>query len=359
MPRMLWDIFCRVIDNHGDVGVCWRLAADLAARGLAVRLWIDDASALRWMAPGGDAGVEVIAWTDAVLESEPGDVVIEALGCDPPAAFVARMAARSRPPVWVNLEYLSAEPYAERSHGLPSPQQSGPGTGLVKWFFYPGFGPASGGLLREADLAARQHAFDADAWLAAQGCARHDGERIVSLFCYRNEALPALLRELGRQPTLLLATHGIPAQQIAAELGATLQHGALRAQLLPALTQSDYDHLLWSCDLNFVRGEDSFVRAQWAGSPFVWQIYPQDDGAHAAKLSAFLERHLQAADPDLRSALQHPHLAWNGLAAAATAALPAPAVMAQWADLSRRWRGELLAQPDLATRLIGFIREKR
>ncbi|MER2540956.1 MAG: elongation factor P maturation arginine rhamnosyltransferase EarP, partial [Azonexus sp.] len=20
-----WDIFCRVIDNYGDIGVCWRL----------------------------------------------------------------------------------------------------------------------------------------------------------------------------------------------------------------------------------------------------------------------------------------------------------------------------------------------
>ena len=32
-PSMLWDVFCRVIDNHGDLGVCWRLACHLAARG--------------------------------------------------------------------------------------------------------------------------------------------------------------------------------------------------------------------------------------------------------------------------------------------------------------------------------------
>ena len=54
-----WDIFCQVIDNFGDIGVCWRLAADLAARGHQVRLWVDDASALHWMAPQGAAGVEV------------------------------------------------------------------------------------------------------------------------------------------------------------------------------------------------------------------------------------------------------------------------------------------------------------
>ncbi len=61
---MHWDLFCRVIDNFGDIGVCWRLAADLGARGESVRLWVDDASALAWMAPQGSAGVEVLRWTD-------------------------------------------------------------------------------------------------------------------------------------------------------------------------------------------------------------------------------------------------------------------------------------------------------
>ena len=90
-----WDLFCRVIDNHGDLGVCWRLACDLAGRGAEVRLWIDDASALNWMAPQGAPGVEVLPWRDPQDDEVPGDVVVEAFGCDPPAAFVARMAARA------------------------------------------------------------------------------------------------------------------------------------------------------------------------------------------------------------------------------------------------------------------------
>ena len=39
---MRWDLFCRALDNYGDIGVGWRLAADLGARGEAVRLWLDD-----------------------------------------------------------------------------------------------------------------------------------------------------------------------------------------------------------------------------------------------------------------------------------------------------------------------------
>ena len=126
-----WDLFCRVIDNFGDVGVAWRLARDLAARGQQVRLWIDDASALRWMAPtGAPAGIEVLPWDQALTARSSADVVIETFGCELPEAFVARMAQRRPAPLWLNLEYLSAESYVERSHGLKSPQFSGPGRGL-------------------------------------------------------------------------------------------------------------------------------------------------------------------------------------------------------------------------------------
>ena len=105
-----------------------------------------------WMAPDGASGVTVERWREPLPHEQPGDVVVEAFGCDPPAAFVARMASAPMPPVWINLEYLSAEPYVERCHLLPSPQRNG----LTKWFFYPGFTPATGGLLRESALAARQ-----------------------------------------------------------------------------------------------------------------------------------------------------------------------------------------------------------
>ena len=156
---MLWDIFCRVIDNHGDIGVCWRLSRDLVKRGHQVRLWVDDASALTWMAPEGLSAwpaVTLRAWQEAedaarIQDLAAGDIVIEAFGCELPAPFVARMV-RPSPPVWINLEYLSAEAYVERCHGLRSPVCSGPGAGLNKWFFYPGFTEATGGLMREPDL---------------------------------------------------------------------------------------------------------------------------------------------------------------------------------------------------------------
>ena len=351
-PPLQWDLFCRVVDNFGDIGVCCRLAADLAARGHALRLWVDDPSALAWLAPGGAAGVEVIHWAADTALAAPGDVVVEAFGCDPPAAFVAAMSQQARPPVWINLEYLSAESYVERSHRLPSPQLGGPGTGLTKWFFYPGFTPATGGLLREPALLKDQAQFDAAAWLAAHGIAPRAGERLVSVFCYPNAALPALLQRLGDAPTLLLAAPG-PATE---GLKGLARPPMLRVQTLPWLAQADYDRLLWCCALNLVRGEDSFVRAQWAGAPFLWHIYPQHDDAHAAKLEAFLDRHLAGAAPALAAPIRSWMHAWNGLAGTLPAGLPD---LPAWAAHTRCWRDALLAQTDLATQLLTFIAEKR
>lgn len=174
--RRSWDLFCRVIDNYGDIGVCWRLAADLGARGQRVRLWVDDRSALAWMAPSGAEGVEVRDWREPLPDAEPGDVVVEAFACDPPASFVAAMARRQPAPVWINLEYLSAEPWVERCHGLPSPQWQGPAAGLRKWFFHPGFTAATGGLLREPGLLAQRAAFDAPAWRHELGLATRPGK---------------------------------------------------------------------------------------------------------------------------------------------------------------------------------------
>ncbi|HWI10064.1 MAG TPA: elongation factor P maturation arginine rhamnosyltransferase EarP [Burkholderiaceae bacterium] len=355
MGSMQWDLFCRVVDNFGDIGVCWRLAADLATRGEQVRLWVDDASALRWMAPAGAPGVHVMRWPASDAGVDPGDVVIEAFGCELPMPFVERMARRTRAPVWINLEYLSAEAFVERAHRLPSPQQGGPGAGLTKHFFYPGFTPRTGGLIREPDLAARQRAFDGSAWLAAHGAAVADGEQVVSLFCYENGALPALLDQLALRPTLLLATTGAAAHQVTALLGPGLKRGALRALTLPPLSQRDYDHLLWASELNFVRGEDSFVRAQWAARPFVWQIYPQHDAAHIAKLDAFLARFLAGADAPWRAGLQRFWHAWNG----AGPALPALPARAPWVEHAVRWRDSLRAQTDLVTQLLGFVAETR
>jgi uncharacterized repeat protein (TIGR03837 family) len=355
---MRWSIYCRVVDNFGDIGFAWRLAADLARRGEAVCLAVDDPRALAWMAPDGAPGVEVVAWDDDAATS--GDVLVETFGCGFPDEVVVKLEAAVVHPVCINVEHLSAEAFVERSHGLPSPHFTKDGEPRSTWFFYPGFTELTGGLLREQGLLEQRREFgDGRDWLASKGMERRENERCVSLFCYRNPAVDALLNTLAEEPTLLLLTPGPATDQVLALLGPGMQRGALRAIRRPALTQRDFDRLLWSCDLNFVRGEDSLVRAIWAGAPFVWQIYPQDDGAHAAKLDALLDRFLDRATAPLAAGARGLFARWNGLPERAeTTGFALPDATA-WAAHCRSWRDRLSGQHDLTTALLEFVASKR
>ena len=378
---MLWDIFCRVIDNFGDIGVSWRLCADLAARGHRVRLWVDDTSALQWMAPGALEdnwpGVRVLAWEQSsnaeTLQALPcADVWIEAFGCDLPEPFVAHYVQqlqaalttsmqKATQPVWLNLEYLSAEPYVERCHALPSPVLRGPAQGWSKTFFYPGFTAKTGGLLRETTLPAPWQPPDAAqraAFFSRLGVP-WQGELAISLFCYEPPLLQELLKQLAASPApvRLLVTAGRASAAVQALVGANTRQGQLHICYLPLLSQADFDQLLACCDLNFVRGEDSVLRAIWAGKPFVWHIYPQHDRAHAAKLEAFLEC-LQLA-----GAVRRLHLAWNGLLPAAeqaqTWAALQPLALADWQARLLAARARLFEMDDLCGALIQFVQNKR
>ncbi|MCX8085394.1 MAG: elongation factor P maturation arginine rhamnosyltransferase EarP [Rhodocyclaceae bacterium] len=336
MAHVFCDLFCRVIDNFGDAGVSWRLARQLVVEhGWRVRLFIDDPAPIALMAPGQNL-VEVCRWGNVWTGIEPAEVVIEAFACDLPPAYVAAMRAKGRPPVWLNLEYLSAEDWVAGCHGLPSPQ-----AGLQKFFFFPGFVPGTGGLLREAELA-------------VPPAPTFDGPLEVSLFCYGNPRLPALLAAWrdGAWPIHCHVCAGLPRQQVESWLdapfpvGAKAQRGQLVLKALPFLPQADYDALLARCQLNFVRGEDSFVRAQWAARPFVWQAYPQGEEAHLAKLEAFLK--LYTDDEVVRGFFR----AWNG-----QGALDWLAFAARLPELAARapaWAEQISAHGDLAANLVQF-----
>jgi len=345
-----WDIFCAVIDNYGDVGVAWRLARTLAReQGATVRLWLDDLRAFQRLWPAADpeqpvqqcAGVTVCAWRTPWADVTPARAVIEAFGCALPQPYLAAMAAQTLAPVWLNLEYLSAEDWVSHHHGLPSPHPRLP---LTKHFFFPGFSPETGGVLIEADYTARRAAFDETVWAGEMGLGtRQQNELRVSLFTYENAALPALLDAWasGDRPLTCLVPEGRVLPQLAAWLGvprlaagACHHRDALTLRVIPFTDQDRYDQLLWACDLNFVRGEDSCVRAQWAAHPMVWQAYPQAGGAHWDKLDALLARYLRAATPEVAEAVSGLWRCWNGIPGAP--------------DIARAWEGWLARHEAIA-----------
>ena len=372
-----WDIFCTVVDNYGDVGVSWRLARQLAAEhGARVRLWLDDLAPLARLCPGVaprlDAqrhlGVEIRWWREPFAPVEPADIVVEAFACNPPAAYVAAMAARQPKPAWINLEYLSAENWVLGCHGLPSPHPSLP---LVKHFFFPGFVAGTGGLLGERELAQARTRFQGSAdeqaqfWREIGVAAPAPGEFQVSLFCYPHEGIVGLLRAWAAAPAPLrcLVPEGTASQALqgffgSASLaaGTVLRSGNLNVCVFPFLDQDRYDRLLWACDFNLVRGEDSFVRAQWAARPMLWQIYPQQEDAHWPKLQAFLDLYCRGMHAPAAASLRGMWEAWNRADAAGAESA--------WTDWSshlpelqrhaRRWAEQLTGIGSLANNLALF-----
>ena len=353
------DLFCRVVDNFGDAAVCWRLAKQLVGEhGWQVRLWIDDIVPLSMLRPGFDPrqpsqtidGVEVLRWPTPFPDVPPRQVAIEAFACELPERFVNAMAAQPKQPVWLNLEYLSAEPWVVGCHGLPSPHPRLP---LIKHFFFPGFVAGTGGLIRERDLVAPVLQPD-------------DTALRISLFCYENTALPRLLdvwRD-GERPIVCRVADGAPRRQTEEWLGQTLaigravSRGKLQLEALPFLPQTDYDVLLRDCQVNFVRGEDSFVRAQWAERPFVWQAYPQEANAHIGKLTAFLNlytAHLSSAAGEAVAAFG---LAWNGQGDAGDTWHAFAAHLNDLQGHGSWWAKEIGHQGNLAENLVSFCRDR-
>jgi len=371
-----WDIFCRVVDNFGDAGVCWRLARILhREHGLHVRLWIDDLKTLRALQPALNPvlpvqvveGITVCRLPDAVPVTDDAAVVIEAFGCGLPDAYVAGMAARARPPLWIVLEYLSAEPWVDSHHGLSSPH---PQLALPRYFFFPGFTPATGGLLREADLLARRDGFDAGArqafWRELGFADPEPGVLTVSLFAYAGAPIYELLETMARgsAPVVAAVPGGAVLAAVRSFFGAgddaaveSWRQGALEVRLLPFLPQVRYDELLWACDLNFVRGEDSFVRAQWAARPLVWQPYRQEADAHRAKLEAFLARYCAGLATGAADALGTFWQCWNdGSTEGCGIAWPAlRAAVPDLGDHARVWAGRLAAAGEMTAQLVEFV----
>jgi uncharacterized repeat protein (TIGR03837 family) len=310
---MHWHIFCAVIDNYGDIGTTWRLAQQLYhEHQQPVTLFVDDLKALRLLVPETAVsekvqilhGIQVKHWIMPFLETNSAPIVIEAFACTLPDNY--REAMINNGSRCINLDYFSCEDWVAGCHGLPSYQSDG----LKKWFFFPGITSQTGGLLREKTLLAERDVFCSNQHQQDNWCYRwqipipQSNSIKLSLFGYENNALPELLSQLSQQPTIIDAYLPEGKLRTSAQTlfpneslvtGKTLVLGKLNLHLIPFLPQNQFDSLLWLCDLNFVRGEESLTRAIWAGKPFVWHIYPTDDDAHWDKLTAFIDRYTMPA----------------------------------------------------------------
>ena len=387
-PTKHWDIFCTVVDNYGDIGVTWRLAKQLANEyQLPINLWVDDLLSFSHILPQLDPSlkqqthhrVNIFQWNNPLnIEYKSGLVVIEAFACELPAQVKTTIeqlykSEKDSAPVWLNLEYLSAEDWVDGCHGLPSTQPSG----IKKWFYFPGFTAKTGGLICEKTLFDQRDQWQADsgnklALFAKLGLTGIDAnDTVISVFSYETEALPSLcemwskadkaihvLIPKGRSLNSLLDHLPCPIEQLLP--GQQIAIGQLTLHVLPMTDQNGFDQLLWSCDMNIVRGEDSFLRAQWAAKPFIWHIYPQEDDYHLVKLQAFMTIYCDNLAPDIAVTWSELNLAFNQG--------DKSAVIRLWQQLNsvnlpllqhaNKWPINALNDADLASRLVQFVESR-
>jgi uncharacterized repeat protein (TIGR03837 family) len=354
---MRWDIFCQIVDNYGDAGVCWRLARSLTSlHGQEVRIFCDDLPTLNLLASGVDevikSKVSMQPWEASFSNSrhpvETPDVVIEAFGCELPRRYLAGLLIAPKKPLIINLEYLSAEPWIIDFHKKASPQAHG----IPKYFYFPGFQQNAGGILMDPvpEPVTPEHPIPVH--LKPSWSQLRPNTKRISIFCYPSAPLLKWLEDLGKSGENfdIVLTHGMLEQLKLSSANPIVLPNFIKLISIPFVSQDEYDWVLTHCDFNIVRGEDSFVRAQLAGKPFIWHIYPQEDRIHEVKLAAFLDLYLDGAPQELRLAV----------IAAMTWAMPSQWLpsLDSWNTHSKAWQADLLEKQGdggLAARLLGFV----
>ncbi len=313
---IICHLTCKVIDFFGDIGVAWRIAKQLKVDfNIEVHLLVDDLVTTKRLIPSIDLtlhkqminGINICHCDfseDSTSLPPPPDFVFNLFNIDLPHSY--KTLIKRKKSKYIAIEYLSAEPWVDNFHLKPSID---PQSGLIKTYFYPGFTNQTGGLIREKGLFLRREAFDQfGRKKLIQSLGGDPNLYSISLFYYPIQKIEVFLDVIDhiKKP----AQFFIP-QYLFDLLKLKNNYQFIHIIPYPFLNHDDFDNLLWSCDLNFVRGEDSWTRAIWAGKPFIWQPYIQENNIHLIKLKAFLKRYCEACDQDLSEILIKMHDDWS------------------------------------------------
>lgn len=351
------DVFCNVIDNFGDAGFSLRLSRTLTDSGEKVRLYCNNIETLNTIISKQDLKnplLTIKTWPDA-QEYAPAQTVIEAFSCrlsDP-----LNQLLKAKHSLVIELDYLTAEKFAEDCHGLSSSSD-----GLNSYFFFPGFTKKTGGLIFEEDFKKRV--------LAQNSLNRPDGDALkATLFSYENPKIKEILTNLNQSNVSVELTvfAGKPLENINHQypdidlrIGQSKKLGNITLKATAMTDQNGYDELLLNSDFNMIRGEESAVRGMLCGKPFVWHIYPQDEDAHIVKLNALFDRmhdELPASMHQDIETIRHLNLEYNGV----NTNFQLPSInsfIKTWHEVTKAWAEHLFSLGSLTLNLKQFIESK-
>lgn len=305
------DIFCEIIDNYGDIGVVYRTAKELQKifPKSKIRAFLNKLDEFKKInsqvldLPSQNIdGIEYITFDylrDNANELLTAQVIIEAFGCQIPEEYME--IAYDNSELLINLEYLSAEDWIEDFHLQSSPLGRGK---LKKVFFMPGFTEKSGGVIADSNYLERiQRVLENKEFYEKKYLSDiedRENKIVGTLFSYEKNFTPLLedLKKLDKDVVILAmgektqdSLRKILKNFSIEDFRNSLKYGKIEIRFLNFLNQEEYEELINIVDFNFVRGEDSFIRAVLTGKPYMWHIYCQEEYAHMDKIEGFLDKY--------------------------------------------------------------------
>ena len=344
----LIDVFCDVIDNFGDAGVCLRLCRDFSKKNFEVRLFCNNVNILNKITNSEDESnrfLSLFPWSEKMHNYEPSEVIIQAFSVRLSEEIIKKI--KQKKSLVVNLEYLTAEKFAENCHKLPSYSD-----GIESYFFFPGFTKKTGGVVIEENL------------LKKIKSKKNNFNNQITLFSYENNKVKTVITLLNKKNFILNIFDGKGLNnfnnlfKLNLKAGDSLKLNNLEIKVLPMVSQDEYDSYLINSGLNLVRGEDSIVRAMLTGNPFLWHIYPQKENAHETKINALFDRMSEiCSDKEAVEKLRQITLSYNGFSDYLDN-VDLIDFYDNWKKLSEEWADHLISLGSLTDNLIIFLKTK-
>ncbi|MGL5000169.1 MAG: elongation factor P maturation arginine rhamnosyltransferase EarP [Cetobacterium sp.] len=311
------DIFCEIIDNFGDIGVVYRLAKEFKSiykNEIKIRVFLNrldefllinkKAKNIEWQEIDGIEYLTNEYLAKNICTFSPANVIIEAFGCNVLEEYLEK--AKDESTLLINLEYLSGETWIEGIHLMESPIGN---KNLKKYFYMPGFKENTGGVIVDRLFLNRKNdvSKNREYYLEKYLPQFRDKDYFIgTIFSYEKNFKPLLNSLLKNNKNNCLLILGEKSKDSVREIlkdisieyseKEIVEHENIKIKFMPFLEQEEYEELINLAHYNFVRGEDSFVRALLTGKPFVWHIYLQEDMAHMDKIRGFVERYREVLE---------------------------------------------------------------
>lgn len=341
-------LLCKVVDNYGDIGFVYRLARTLRIKypQLNLSIVVSNLDSFAAMAPEIKnipfqkyLGMDVLDWNNAdeckkYFSENPVELILECFQCGRPEWLDEILFDKTRTDIVqiVNVEYLTAESWADDFHLL----KSGTRSALVKKMnFMPGFTNKTGGLVLDnsfmENLENKNAALKKLEGTNIDSIIREknpENNFFATVFAYTKnlEPLVTALKNFQEQQRkknpdfnlTVFAASGLSFNSVNQEWEKLNKPFELIP--LPYLRQESWDALLTLCDFNFIRGEDSFSRACLCGKPFLWNAYVQDEEFQLVKVRAvvdlmkkfFIENNQEVQFENFRNAMMIYNVTPNG-----------------------------------------------